>query len=878
MHITSLSVSHLGPLKSMSFPEVPPTGVTIIHGDNEQGKSSIMQAVKMALTEKSSAKKGWVKALATAGLSEPIGIRLGLHLDGVDTVVEKNYLKQVRTQLSFPGSARASLSGDEAENELNQLLSSSVDTNLARELFIEQGTIDTQVDALSIPAVQQALGGTDNQPGTGESDLVEKVRNEAKEFLTTSGARKKFINDAVDTTNAAKERLAAVEKKISEMDATVASISRLRKTIEELNAALPALKEDLATWEERKEKLADLQGAVNEARAGAEVARRESDVLKQILERRKREIAEAEERKHDLAGEEKLQQELTSKAREIEKRIEEAEKRKTETLELAKAACATLRAAERRQERQRLVKEKEECGQVIEKALVLKEEIASKRATLSTTEVTTAVLRKLEKAEKDVEVARATREAAVATVTLHKDTSEVLTVRVDDDDIELDATDVPLLVASTRTIGYRGLLATITPAQGADKLNGDVDKAVSTLEQLLEDVGCDSVTAAREVHDRDTETKRDIEKLELRRDELLGTHTLEERTERVAEIERALDEFPPDEEFADATNVASAETEEVRLEELRENADEAQRSAEVAASEATALQGSTVLVDVKVQASVVEKAKADCERSSARVREAEEAQPLEELKKQAAAAASTAYEAEQFATKKAAELAEEQPDLIDSRLQVARTKVESNINSCQEARLQLASKSSMIDGARGLAEERDAAEAEAKEAAEKSTRLVRRADVYARLLSVLEKHKKEAFDAYAAPLTQAINDLARVIFGPRVHFSLNEDLKLSQRIEDGIAIDVEQLSGGAKEQLTLIVRLALAEVAAKSGAQVPIFIDDFLGHSDQGRIDDMAALINMISARHQIFILTCFPSRFAGVANAHSYRIDELTG
>ncbi|MHA6555899.1 ATP-binding protein [Corynebacterium pyruviciproducens] len=101
---------------------------------------------------------------------------------------------------------------------------------------------------------------------------------------------------------------------------------------------------------------------------------------------------------------------------------------------------------------------------------------------------------------------------------------------------------------------------------------------------------------------------------------------------------------------------------------------------------------------------------------------------------------------------------------------------------------------------------------------------------------------------------------------------------LAQRIEDGIAIDVEQLSGGAKEQLTLIVRLALAEVAAKSGAQVPIFIDDFLGHSDQGRIDDMAALINMISARHQIFILTCFPSRFAGVANAHSYRIDELTG
>jgi len=196
----------------------------------------------------------------------------------------------------------------------------------------------------------------------------------------------------------------------------------------------------------------------------------------------------------------------------------------------------------------------------------------------------------------------------------------------------------------------------------------------------------------------------------------------------------------------------------------------------------------------------------------------------------------------------------------------------------QQAEIQLAAKTSEVESARGLAEDVDAADAEARTAEEKSARLLFRAQVYDRLLTVLERHKKEAYDAYAEPLTKAINDLAMVIFGPDTRFTLDENMKLAQRVENGIAIGVDQLSGGAREQLTLIVRLALAEVAARNGEQVPIFIDDFLGHSDQRRLDDMAALINRISSRHQIFILTCFPSRFSGVRNARTVSIDELTG
>lgn len=889
MYLTSLAAQYLGPLTSFQLDGISPTGVTIIHGDNEKGKSSIMQAVKIALTEKHTSTKGWIKALATAGAGESIRIELGMNIDGIDTIVKKKLNGGAKASLAFPGTLRPTATGTDVHDELQKLLQENVDLDLAHELFIEQGTIDTQVDALAISSVQKALDSGAEQPASGETDLVASVWEEAREYLTPSGSPKKFVKDAEKNADVARAHCEELKRKARAMDETVEGIARLRRSIDEFHETLPKLKKDVRGWEEKKEALAELEKAVRDATAVAVEARHRSDSVKNACEQRRKAIAEAEERKQTLVQDSEILTDLEQKAASIAEKVAAAQERKTGAQESAKKARAAVRVAERAIERKHLHEERDRLARVVEKAREISESIAEKKATLAAVSVTTANLRALEKAESDAEVARATREAAAATVTLHNETDEPLSLRIDDEDVTLDAEDSSLPVASLRTIRYRGLRASVQPARGADSLNATVEKAEGKLAELLESVNCATVEEARAIHDRDEATLREIEKLELQRKEIVGDSPLDQSQAELDRLTRVLREEDEstmstggtDAGGADDTTKAAADrgetSPEKSIEELRDEADEADRQLEIAEAALSALQNSTAPVDYAVHKKSVERSEAEYQRIAQQVAAEEEAQSLADLEKSSATVAAEAYEAEQFVRVKEAELSDAQPELIDGRLDVARSKVENAVSGCQQAEIQLAAKTSEVESARGLAEEVDEAEAEAKAAEDKSARLSFRATVYARLLAVLEQHKKQAYDAYAEPLTKAINDLATVIFGPDVHFTLDENMKLAQRVEDGVAIGIEQLSGGAREQLTLIVRLALAEVAARNGEQVPIFIDDFLGHSDQQRLDDMAALINRISSRHQIFILTCFPSRFSGVRNARTVSIDELT-
>ena len=75
------------------------------------------------------------------------------------------------------------------------------------------------------------------------------------------------------------------------------------------------------------------------------------------------------------------------------------------------------------------------------------------------------------------------------------------------------------------------------------------------------------------------------------------------------------------------------------------------------------------------------------------------------------------------------------------------------------------------------------------------------------------------------------------------------------------------LSGGAKEQLGILARLAGAALVAKEDA-VPILIDDALGFSDPGRLAKMAEVFDTLGERGQVIVLTCTPARYDGVKGA----------
>jgi hypothetical protein len=68
----------------------------------------------------------------------------------------------------------------------------------------------------------------------------------------------------------------------------------------------------------------------------------------------------------------------------------------------------------------------------------------------------------------------------------------------------------------------------------------------------------------------------------------------------------------------------------------------------------------------------------------------------------------------------------------------------------------------------------------------------------------------------------------------------------------------KSLSQGARDQLSLIVRIAMAELIAEaSGERLPLVLDDPLVHADAERMRVMARVLHLASERLQVIVLTC---------------------
>jgi uncharacterized protein YhaN len=78
---------------------------------------------------------------------------------------------------------------------------------------------------------------------------------------------------------------------------------------------------------------------------------------------------------------------------------------------------------------------------------------------------------------------------------------------------------------------------------------------------------------------------------------------------------------------------------------------------------------------------------------------------------------------------------------------------------------------------------------------------------------------------------------------------------------------VLQLSAGARDQLHLAVRLAVAEYLSRGRVTLPLLMDDPFATSDDDRARaGMKLLLEHFSQRHQIIVVTCHRKRCESLA------------
>ncbi len=165
----------------------------------------------------------------------------------------------------------------------------------------------------------------------------------------------------------------------------------------------------------------------------------------------------------------------------------------------------------------------------------------------------------------------------------------------------------------------------------------------------------------------------------------------------------------------------------------------------------------------------------------------------------------------------------------------------------------------------GFAERLERARRRRDEARHEHAKCQREVAVLSLLRKTLAEAERDAKERYLAPVAERIRPYLQALF-PDAEIVLDEALRITSLRRDAGEEAFEQLSEGTREQIAILVRLALAELLCDQGKPAVVVLDDALVFSDDERMQRMFAILERAAQRLQIVVLTCRERLFEGVA------------
>lgn len=129
--------------------------------------------------------------------------------------------------------------------------------------------------------------------------------------------------------------------------------------------------------------------------------------------------------------------------------------------------------------------------------------------------------------------------------------------------------------------------------------------------------------------------------------------------------------------------------------------------------------------------------------------------------------------------------------------------------------------------------------------------------VLQRLRQSLDAARSRARETYLQPVMSELRPLLQLLFDD-VSITFDEKTLLPHSIlRNGLEEEVERLSGGMREQISVLTRLAFARLLARDGRPAPVILDDALVYSDDDRIEKMFDALHRQARDQQIIVFTC---------------------
>ncbi|MFX0538391.1 AAA family ATPase [Ornithinimicrobium sp. Y1847] len=901
MRLHTLTLRDVKGVKDRTI-ELPEVGVVVIEGPNEIGKSTMLEAFDALLTLKSTSKAAAARALQPVDRDVAPCVAAEFSIGGLRLRYAKRWLKSPSTTLQILGERPEQLTGDAAQQRVDALVSQHLDTTLWDALRLTQsgdGTVAPLVSSSVLTAALDAAAGS-QQHADGADVLLDKVSQEYSTYFTATGRPTGDYRLAMSRHSEAEQGVAEAHRRLTEGMALLERQEQLRASSEAASEQVDRADREVSRAQEASAQAELVATRHAEAQERLASARAQHASALQALQERERLITELATwvSRAEQAREESLA--ATAAADELAEALTSAEQthgRTSEALEVAADRLDQVRQdADDRAELDRL----EGLVSGIDHIRELVEKVARAREALPQVRVEREVPRRVRALQDRLDAMVLQHAAASPSLEIESLGAEVVIDLADGQGHEVVAPGERqrLSVAHDTTVdvpgGARIRVYLHEEALGrvaelgrlrrslADSLAEHGVEHVDELDRLAET----TEQAAQVLR----ESVRDVEvALRSRGEAVVGQARWGKMPDAlVAEVAQARERIDSLHAARDADHPLPMDAMVARG--AVEAATAAHRTARAAHREATErvserraqVAALTSRLDLAGKEIVASEARADAlqqQLSVARQSLTDEAlQPLvDECAAQVTVAGSALEKASEAV--RAADV-----DGVRRALVLARDRSTAAVRARELAMAELHHVSGQVEMAAGEGRQElyDLAVTDLQDAERHLRAIDRRARAARHLFTTLNQHRDAAHRAYVRPYTDALESLGRRVYGDGFGVTVDEELALTARTLDGATVPFSELSGGAKEQLGILARLAVARLVDPDHG-VPVVIDDALGYSDPERLRQMGAVLGHSPSADahgpspagdvQVILLTCTPDRYAAIPHVATIRL-----
>ena len=847
-------------------------GITLVQGPNEVGKSSLGEAIGLLFEYLDSSKHRDIEAIRPVHRDEGPEIELQAESGPYAFTYFKRFYKKPETRLTVTRPRPESLTGREAHERAEGILRETLDIDLWKALTIQQGDaiqqpVLTKQISLSA-ALDKAAGGRPADPR--EEGLFGRVRDEYSRYFTERGAEKKELHEARRLREDTKAEVVEVEQRIRDLERDIERESSLQRKLGQLRAQEEELAQAVLEHNASLEEIGILENAYAGARLKLESVQKSAEMMRRDKGARQGlvdEVVKATKTHKELEESSSMSLPALNQAEDELKNRQEssdaADRRRKEADILAALRREDFDYYSNKLNLEQLRERKERIDQARKTA-------AQAEDVLARNKVTSRVLKAIQEAEQDLSTAKAKLETGAPHVRLHG--LGECSVIIDGVDTTLgkgDNRDLPIADSLRLTIP-RKLDIEVTAGTSSEKLQKKVDEARHTLESACKNAGVVGPDEARKAFEDRNEASRHIEsKVQVEKDNLRDL-TYDELDGKLVRLKQSvpayLAERPkkpticPDLDSA-KKEWASADTDQRKANREWETARESLDSTRNIRDGLKAKHQ-----EERVQLEMVAKNLEQAQGNLARARKSNPDDALDTTLADAVRAVASEESRVETAT---ASLKAMNPERVRALAETAKGSLTTTQNQRSVAQTELTEVLTRLKllGEEGLHEKLHAMQVHLERVEMSNKALFGRATSAKCLFDTIREEREKARRAYVAPLKEKIEHLGRLVFDDSFQVDISEDLQIASRTANGVTVPFDSLSGGTKEQLSLIFRLACSIIVAKDGG-TPLILDDALGYTDPDRLRLMGAVLGKAAKDCQIVIFTCVPDRYSNIGEA----------